>query len=82
MDKERQHFEGGLAVDQREAKKLELKARGLIESVRLHLDPLEKIEELEIDVAFSQMTELVVTWREYRELREKIAKAKKILGRE
>ena len=82
MDRERQQIEGGLAVRQREAKGLEIKAKGLLDSVRLHLDPLEKIEDLDIDIAFSQMTELVATWGEYKELLAGIAKAKKILGRE
>jgi len=81
MDKERLQFQGRLAVKKQEAVKLELKIKGLIESVRIHLDPLEKIEELEIDVAFSQMTELVATWAEYKEILDDIAAANKILGR-
>ena len=81
MDRERQNFEGGLAVGQRKAKELELKIKGLIESVRLHLNPLEKIEELEIDVAFSQMMELAATWTDYKEILADIKAAKKILGR-
>ena len=82
MDKERLQFQGRLAVKKQEAVKLELKIKGLIESVRIHLDPLEKIEELEIDVAFSQMTELVATWAEYKGILDDIAAANKILGRE
>jgi len=82
MDKERLQFQGRLAVKKQEAVKLELKMKGLIESVRIHLDPLEKIEELEIDVAFSQMTELVATWAEYKGILDDIAAANKILGRE
>ena len=82
MDKERQQLEGGLAIGKREAKKLEIKARGLLESIRLHLDPLEKIEELEMDVALQQMIELEATWAKYKDLLEGIARAKKILGRD
>ena len=82
MDRERQHFEGGLAVGQRKAKELELKIKGLLESVRLHLDPLEKIEELEIDIAFYEMAELSKAWTLYIETQVEIRKAKKILGRD
>ena len=82
MDRERQQMEGGLAVGQREAKQLEIKAKGLLESVRLYLNPVEKIEDLEIDIAFQQMSELEATWMKYKGILTDIAKAKKILGRE
>jgi len=82
MDKERQMHEGRLAMDKQEIVKLELKIKGLLESVRLHLDPLEKIAELEIGVAFLEMAELVATWREYKVILANIKKAHKILGRE
>jgi hypothetical protein len=82
MDRERQMHQGRLAIKKQEAKAFELKIKGLLESVRLHLDPLEKIAELEIDVAFSQMTELVATWAEYKEILADIKAANKILGRE
>jgi len=82
MDKEKQLHEGRLALNKQEAVKLELKIKGLLESVRIYLDPLEKIAELEIDVAFSQMTELVATWAEYKEILADIKAANKILGRE
>ena len=82
MDKEKQMHEGRLAMDKQETIKLELKIKGLLESIRIHLDPLEKIEELEIDVAFQEMAELVATWREYKVILANIKKAHKILGRE
>ena len=82
MDMEKRVIEGGLAGDVREAKALEIRAEGLLKSVRIYLNPVEKIEELEIDVALSQMTDLFATWRSYVGLLEKIARAKKILGRE
>ena len=82
MDRERMQIEGGLAVRQREAVKLGIKCKGLIENVRMHMNPTEKIEDLEIDIAFQQMAELVATWSEYKGLLADIAKAKKILGRD
>ena len=81
MDKERQLHQGRLAIKKQEAAKLELKIKGLLESVRICLDPLEKIEELEMDVAFSQMTDLVASWTEYKEIQDEIKAANKILGR-
>jgi len=74
--------QGRLAVRQDEARTLKLKIKGLLESILLCLDPLEKYEELEIDVAFSQMTELVAAWLEYKGILADIEAAKKILGRE
>ena len=82
MNKERLQFQGRLALRKKEAKELEIKARGLLESVRLHLDPLEKIEELEIDIAFQQMAELAKTWARYKETLAEIKAANKALGRE
>ena len=82
MDIAKQQTEGGLAVGQREAKELELKAQGLLESIHLHLDRLKKIEDINMPIAFQQMAELSKTWELYMEKLELIAKAKKILGRE
>ena len=82
MDKVRQMHQGRLAIRQDEARKLKLKIKSLLESILLYLDPLENYEELEIDVAFSQMTELVATWTEYKEILADIKAANKILGRE
>ena len=82
MDKVRQMHQGRLAIRQDEARKLKIKIKGLLESILLYLDPLENYEELEIDVAFSQMTELVATWTEYKEILADIKAANKILGRE
>ena len=82
MDKERQLHQGRLAIKKQEAKALELKIKGLLESVRIHLDPLEKIEELEMEIAFQQMTELFKAWTLYMETLAEIKAARKILGRE
>ena len=81
MDREKQLHEGKLAIKKQEAAKLKIQMKGLIESVRIHLDPLEKVEELELDVAFSQMTELVAIWWVYKATLADIEAAKKILGR-
>ena len=82
MDKVRQMHQGRLAIRQDEARKLKLKIKSLLESILLYLDPLENYEELEIDVAFSQMTELVASWTEYKEILADIKAANKVLGRE
>jgi len=82
MDKEQLQFQGRLAVKKQDALKLELKIKGLRESVRLYLDPLEKAEALEMEVVFQQMTELFKTWTLYMETLSEIKAARKILGRE
>jgi len=51
MDRERLQREGRLSLREKEAKALEMKCRGLIDSVRLQLDPLERIEELDMELA-------------------------------
>ena len=81
MDRERLQQEGHLAVKKQEAKRLQYVIKGLLDSVRLSLDPLEKIEDLEIDVAFQEMAELAKAWAEYKEIMEEIKAANKILGR-
>jgi len=82
MDKVRQMHQGRLAVRQDEARTLKLKIKGLLESILVYLDPLEKYEELKIDVAFSEMTELYADWVEYKEILADIRAANKILGRD
>jgi len=82
MDRVRQMHQGRLAIRQDDARKLKFKIKGLLESIPTYLDPLEKYEELEIDAALSQMTDLFAAWVKYKGILDEIAKAKKILGRE
>jgi len=80
MDREKLQREGRLSVKEKDRKKLELKIRGLIESVRLHLDPLEMIEDLDMDVAHQEMNELADTWADYRQILKDMAATRKALG--
>jgi len=81
MDRERLQREGRLSLRAKEAKALEMKCKGLIDSVRLQLDPLEKIEELDMELAFQEMADLMKTFLEYREALEDIKAIKKALGK-
>ena len=81
MELERLQREGRLAEKEMEAKRLELKAKGLIDSVRLHLDPFEKLEEIDIEVASQEMTNLTATLLKYREICGDIKNIRKALGR-
>ena len=81
MERERLQFQGRLAEKELSAKKLELKAEGLRDVIRLHIDPFAKIEEIDVEVAFQAMTELVDATLEYREILGEIKAIKKALGR-
>lgn len=80
MDREKLQREGRLSVKEKERKGLELRIKGLIDSVRLHLDPLEAIEELNMEVAFQEMSELFQAWLEHREIGADIRAIRKALG--
>jgi len=64
-----------------EAKHLRLKCEGLRDSVRVYMDPIAKIEDLEIDLAFEAMTELVAAHLKLTELLGEIRNIKKALGK-
>jgi len=81
MDRERLQREGRLSLREKEAKALEMKCRGLIDSVRLQLDPLERIEELDMELAFQEMADLMKTFLEYREALEDVKAIRKALGK-
>lgn len=84
MDRERQFRSGRLREYEIKLKKLELKASGLRESIRIALDPDEKIEDLNIQVATQQMMELyevmTVDPDGYLWLLSEIRRIKKALG--
>ncbi len=81
MDRERLQREGRLSMREKEAKALELKCRGLIDSVRLQLDPLEKIEELDMELAFQEMADLMGAFLDYRQALGDIKAIRKALGK-
>ena len=78
---ERLQFEGHLAVKEMEAKKLEIMIEGLVKSLRENLDPLEKIEDLDVGLVVEQSLDLANKHIAYKQALAEIAKAKKILGR-
>ena len=80
MDRERLQHQGRLRETELAAERLELKARGLRDSIRMNLDPFAPIEELDVELAFQAMTELVKIVLELREARADIAAIKKALG--
>jgi len=83
MDQERLKREGRLAEKGMKAKELDLKARGLVDSIRNHLDPLleEDIAELDVEVAVVEMAELFSVIKRYREVSIDIKALKKALGK-
>jgi len=78
---ERLKYEGRLGVEKRKVKALELKMQGLRDSIRNILDPFEKLELIETDVAASQCVELSGLQIELKESLETIRALNKALGR-
>ena len=60
--RERLQAKGRLLEKQNQVRHLKLKCEGLRDTVRLYMDPLAKIEDLEIELAFEVMTELMATY--------------------
>ena len=78
---ERLKFQGRLLEKVEESKILELRICGLRDSIREILDPFEKIPDLDIPVAFAQMTELVNLHIQYTQALAEIRAIRKALGR-
>jgi len=78
---ERLKYEGRLAVMEKEARKLKIQLKGLVDSLRDQLDILEDVRDLSADVIAEQAVEFASKHTEYTELLAKIKEAKKILGR-
>lgn len=81
LRRERLQHEGLLLEKENQAKHLRLKCEGLRDSVRTYMDPIAKIEDLEIDVAFEAMTGLVGSHLKLTELLGEIKNIKKALGK-
>ncbi|MFH2074786.1 MAG: hypothetical protein ABIJ57_05490 [Pseudomonadota bacterium] len=79
---ERLKFQGRLVEKELEARRLKLRIEGLRDSVRDILDPFDAIEELRVDTAFEQMSDLAARWLEHKELVGEIKALRKALGRE
>lgn len=78
---ERLRFQGRLLEKEEEAKSLELRICGLRDSIREVLDPFEKISDLNIPVAFEQMTDLANLHIQYTQALAEIKAIRKALGR-
>lgn len=74
-------YKGRLGEKELEAKQLRLGADGLVKSLRDTLDPFEPVEELNIELAFQEMTNLTKTVFTLKTIVNEITAIKKALGR-
>lgn len=72
---------GRLEERKMEARKLELKLKGLVDAVRDALDPFEALEELKGEQAAAQAVELATVQAQYKEVLAEIAAIQKALGK-
>ena len=79
MSRERLQAKGRLLEKQNEVRHLKLKCEGLRDTVRLYMDPLAKIEDLEIELAFEVMTELMAAHLKLTETLGELANIEKAL---
>ena len=79
MSRERLQAKGRLLEKQNEMRHLKLKCEGLRDTVRLYMDPLAKIEDLEIELAFEVMTELMAAHLKLTETLGELANIEKAL---
>lgn len=78
---EREKFMGRLEEAKLQAKSLKLKAEGLRDSVRDHLDPFEEVFDLKLDVVATQALELAELQIQHKAVSEKIKALEKSLGK-
>lgn len=79
---ERLKQEGRLLENEEKERALELKIKGLINSIRNHLDPFEPLEMLKCDVAAAQAVELAQVQIEYKAVLETIHAINRFLGKD
>ena len=79
LRREKLQAEGRLLEKRNEVRHLKLKCEGLRDTVRLYTDPLARIEELEIELAFEAMTELMATHLNLTEALGELANIEKAL---
>jgi hypothetical protein len=72
---------GRLEEKRLHSEELKLKLRGLIESLREHIDPFETLENLDTDLIASQALELASAKIEYSGLLEEMRAIERALGR-
>lgn len=78
---ERLKWQGRLAEDELEARKLRLKIEGLRDGIRDKLDPLDEVGGLDADVVAEAAVALAVAHGDYLATLARIYKAKRLLGR-
>jgi hypothetical protein len=79
---ERLQFQGRLGEKNLKAEELRIRIKGLVDSLRSHLDPFEMPEDLETELIASQALELAKTRIEYVGILQEIKAIKKALGKE
>lgn len=77
---ERLKFRGRLAEKNLDLKRLELRIRGLVESIRNNLDPLGEISDIKADIAAEQAVELADLSIRHTETLADIKAIKKAIG--
>ena len=80
-DGERLKRMGRLEENKLQAREAEIRMQGLVESLREHLDPFEKLDELNTDLIASQALELARLKIDYTGLLDSIRAIEKALGR-
>jgi hypothetical protein len=79
LRREKLQAEGRLLEKQNEVRHLTLKCEGLRDTVRLYMDSLARIEELETELAFEAMTELMAAHLKLTEALGELANIEKVL---
>ena len=74
-------YKGRLAEAEYALKKLRVRIRGLIMSIRDNLDPLAGVEEIDADIIADQSLQLADLKIRYTEILADIQAVKKVLGR-
>jgi hypothetical protein len=77
---EKLKFKGRLLEKEQEEKKLSLRIKGLVTSLRELLDPFEEIEDLKADIISEQAMTLEARQIELKEVRAEIRAIKKALS--
>lgn len=80
MRSEHQKNLGHLTEKNLEAKSLKLKIEALRDSIRDVLDPIEEVEDLEVEKMMALASELAEAYTDYIEILGKIKNVKKMLG--
>ena len=81
MENERIQSEGRLAITQNETRQLEIRAKGLVRSLRGQLDPFCAVEDLNGDQVADLALQLRNILISHREKSELVAAIRKALGR-